>query len=47
MSSVTEHRSTLIETAVWTAASGPFRARPPALSRSLFAGDKALLLSRP
>jgi hypothetical protein len=47
MLSVTEHRSTLIATAVPATASGLLRARPLALSLSLFAGDKALLLSRP
>ncbi|MCH8036141.1 MAG: hypothetical protein IIC53_03340 [Proteobacteria bacterium] len=46
MSSLTEHRSTPIATAA-PAADGPLRARPLALSLSLFAGDKELLLSRP
>ncbi len=47
MSIVTEHRSTPIATAAPAAADGPLRARPLALSLSLFAGDTELLRSRP
>ncbi len=47
MLNLTEHRNTPIATAAPAAASGSLRARPLALSLSLFAGDKELLLSRP
>ncbi len=47
MSSVTEHRSIPIATAVPAAASGALRAGTLALILTLFAGDKALLLNRP
>jgi hypothetical protein len=47
MSSVTEHCSSPIASAIPAPAGGRLRARPLALSLSLFVGDDALLLTRP